>query len=63
MLTRQQQHESCSGQDLAGSAVRRPRPRVSWHRLFVRLWDSQPCSGTAGTVPRPFPQRDPHPCP
>lgn len=56
MLTQQQQRqgESCSGQGLAGSAVLLPRPRVSWHRLLVRPWDSQPGPGTAGTAQSPF---------
>lgn len=59
MLTWQQQHESCSGWDLAGSVVCLPRPRVSWHHLFTGPWDSQPGPGTVGTAPSPFPQRDP----
>lgn len=61
MLTWQWQHGSCSGWDLAGSAARLPRPRVSWHRLFTEPWDSQPGPGTAGTAPSPFLQWDPRP--
>lgn len=63
MLTQQQQQqgESCSGRGLAGSAVLLPRPRVSWHRLFLGPWDSQPGPGTAGTVQSPFLPGTPNP--
>lgn len=63
VLTWQQQCENCSGRGLAGSAVRLPRPRVSWHRLFMGPWDSQPGPGTAGTVRSPFLPRTPNPPP
>ena len=52
VLTWQQRHESCSGRDLASSAVHLPRPRVSWRRLLVGPCDPQPSLGTA---PSPLP--------
>lgn len=57
----QQQGESCSGQGLAGSAVLLPRPRVSWHRLFVARFTAWPRDSRDS--PEPLPARDPQPSP